>query len=207
MKMPALAAAAGAAVAIWVLLVRDTIPEDARSSSDILAVVLGMVMSTMLGLLSRWRLDWRVARARQQIMRAPYVGPDGGIVAFDPAHVLTMDGVMVAAIDPERRLVRVIAPVFFGFDVVFPIDAAIHSARLTPPKLVELPPVANMPGVSSDLCVASTLFIYVQGAEDPARFTISDSEVPAAKEWLQALAGWVRDDAGWRRNLGQIPKA
>jgi len=207
MKVPALAAALATAVTIWVLVVRETIPEDQRSSADAVAIVLGMVISSMLGLLSRWRLDLRLARARKRIMQPPYVGHDGDVVAFSPAHVLMTDGSMIAAVDPERRLVRVIAPVFFGFDVVFPVDASIHSARLTHPKLTELQAVANMPVVSSDVSVVSTLFIFVKGADEPARFTIQESELPVAEKWMKVFAGWVKEDAAWSSNLAPVSRA
>ncbi len=201
MRIPALAVAASAAVALWVLVVRDTIPESERTVADVLALFGGMVVSNLVGLLSRWHLDLRVARARQKISEPPYVDCNGKHIEFHPAHVLTVDGIMVAAIDIERRLVRVIAPVFLGFDVVFAIDATIHSARLTQPKMLELPPVASMPVVTSDTHVASRFLIFVRDASDPVSFTIREPDVPAAERWMAAIAGWIRDDAAWRGNL------
>lgn len=207
MKIPALAVAASAAVALWVLVIRDTIPEDERSIADIVAAFGGMIVANLVGLFSRWHLDVRVARARQKIAEPPFIACNGDHIAFQPAHVLTVDGIMVAAIDVERRLVRVIAPVFFGFDVVFAIDATIDSARLTQPRILELPPVANMPVVTSDVQVASRFLIFMRDASDPVSFTIQEPDLPAAEKWMEAIASWIRDDAAWRGNLPATPAA
>jgi hypothetical protein len=195
MKIPALAMTVGGAATLWMLALRDMIPEDQRITADFLALFSTMIVLNLLELVPRWYLDLRVAQARQKISAPPYIAHDGNEIVFHPAHVLTLDGIMVGALDPDRRLVRVIAPVFLGFDVIFPVDAPLHSARLTEPKLLHLPAVASLPGVSSDVQVASTFLIFVYGIADPARFTIEDADRPAAEKWMEAFAAWIRADA------------
>ncbi len=135
-------------------------------------------------------------------MKQPF---DASTEQFSPEHVLTVDGVMVAAIDAEKRLIRVIAPVFLGFDVVFRVDARVRRVRLTKPKIIDLPAVAGMPRATSDVQCASALTIHVDQAAEPALFFIADEDLPAAMEWTAVLQRWMQEDIGWESNVK--PKA
>jgi hypothetical protein len=182
-KAPAIVSMAAAACTIWIFLLRETVPEDERAVADMFALIGAFVISNIFGLCVRWRLDHRIARARIQIGRS-LAATDSLGTPFDPQHILIADGVTVAAIDPERRLIRVIAPVFFGFDVVAPVDVRFRNARLTQPRLVELGAIANMPKVSTDVHVASTLLIFVDGTANPARFSIAEEDRRSARDGL-----------------------
>lgn len=202
MRLPAVLAAYIGAAAIWILLLRQHVPEAERGLADAIFFLVYFIGIEALRLGVRWRLDSRIARARQVIVQPMERASGAGGEPFEPAHVLTVDGAMVAAIDPERRLVRVIAPVFLGLDVIFRVDARIRRVRLTKPKLVDLPAVAGMPKVTSDIHRASALTIHVDRAAEPALFFVADEDLPAAIEWTNVLQRWMQEDIGWDRNAG-----
>lgn len=197
MKLPAIVAA----VAVWVLLLRDHVPEDRRSTYEVALFLICALASSVWPLVRRWRLDSRIARSRKAVAYPVDRQLNGFKTSFAPAHVITVDGSIVAAIDRERRLIRVIAPVFSDFDVVFAVDARIRRVRLARPIMMDLPAVAGMPKTSSDVQHVSALTVEVEGAAEAALFLVAAEDVAAAIEWTNVFQQWMQEDAAWQRNV------